>query len=660
MPPGLTIPTTFIAVDKFSAPIFAMRGALGTFVNKAQVGLAVVERGFRRLMSPLAGFQNMLRGLGVYVGFFSILLLMGKAVGVMADFEQAQVNISAVTGKAVEKNKALADQARMLALRYGEAAKSVLELDLALIKQGFKEKEVLNMAPAILTGAVALRATPEDLGKTVGAVLKAYKMPSTETQKIVDLMTKSADISAMDWADLQTMIPRAVQSASLADMPFEDVLALFAAARNAQVHVASGSVAIKNMLISGAIHGKEFNEMLDKIIASPNAIKKAYKMFGQRTLVTALPLAEARKMGDIEAFKKQLMGSFEGYAQAVATVRLDSIRGRITLLKRSWEELVLAIDDGRGPVGAALKQYLDIASAMLLISADSDIAREKLATMNSTVLDTARSYLGWLKIIGYVTVAIIAMRVALIAWNAAIVIGKVLMFAWSVALGVAAAAGWANVAALRGNVVAIAVLRGAVGLATAAQWLWNAAMAANPIGLIIIGISLLAAWIGVLIAKWDEWGAAASLSLGFLLSFVMSIVNNVNVIKDAFTNGGVIKGIKAIGNVLGEAILYPMQQIAEIMGMLGWTKMSVAAKQMERERAARLSNNGAQTTWEPSVSGREMITPTKTVDPFSGDYNDYLRQIGVTVDINNNTPFPAKAKSDGAQINLVPQSTFEF
>jgi len=307
---------------------------------------------------------------------------------------------------------------------------------------------------------------------------------------------------------------------------------------------------------------------------------------------------------------------------------------------------------------------LDIGSAMLLISADSDIAREKLSTMNSVVIDSARSYLGWLKVIGWITVAIIAMRLALITWNTAIIVGKVLMFGWSVALGVAAALGWANVAALHGNIVAITVLKGIIKLATAAQFLWNAAMAANPIGLIIIGIAILAAWIGVLIAKWDDWGAAMSITLGplgLILSIIMSIVNHWSIIANAFSKGGVEAGIKAIGKALIDSLLYPLQQIYEIMASLGWAKMGKAAQVIEKARSAMWSEGmGAQTSWDGSGNGQEVITPNRMFDPSSSDYNDYLRAIGVTVDINNNTPFPAKAQSKGATINLTPQSTFDY
>jgi hypothetical protein len=661
MPPGLTIPSIFSAVDRFSAPLMRMRGALGAFVTRSEVGLARVERGFRRLLSPLTSFQNMMRGLGVYIGLFSVLLLFRNALGIMADFEQAQVNISAVTGKTLSENKALADQARVLALRYGEAAKSILELDLALIKLGFQQPDVLNMAKPIMTGAVALRAVPEELAKTTGAVLQAFKMPSTETQNVVDLLAKAADLSALDWGDIQTMLPRAMQSAALAGMDLKQLVSLFAMARNAQVHVASGSTAIKNMLIKGAIWDKDFNKMLEMIIQSPNAIKKAYKMFGSKTLVTALPLAEAQKLGDITKFQQTLEASYKGYAEQVATVRLESTLGKLRLFRRSWDELVLSIDDGTGPVGAAIKNYLDVGRAMLLISSNSDAARIMLSEMDHTVIDLANKYLHWLKIIGYVIAGLIAMKVALVLWGAAVVIGKVIMFGWSIALAIAAAAGWANVFALRGNIIALTVLRGIVAVATAAQWLWNAALAANPIGLIVIAIALMAALITTLIVKYEQWGAAASLllgPLGFLLRLVMSFVEHWQMISDAFSKQGIIAGIKAIGKTIIDSILYPIQQAVQLLSYIpGFEGLAGAAKRVEDYRNGLMrEGRGASSTWD--IEPKQIINPPGFFNPAE-DYSEHMRKIGVDVNINNKSGFPVQARSQGAAIHLKAQSTFD-
>ncbi|WP_264521204.1 phage tail tape measure protein [Flavobacterium sp. N1994] len=103
---------------------------------------------------------------------------------------------------------------------------------------------------------------------------------------------------------------------------------------------------------------------------------------------------------------------------------------------------------------------------------------------------------------------------------------------------------------------------------TIAQWNLNAAMDANPIGAIILIVMALVAAVTVIIAKWDEWGAALSIfmgPLGLVISLVQSFRKHWDSITDAFTKGGIVAGIKRIGLVLLDALLYPVQQLLELL-----------------------------------------------------------------------------------------------
>lgn len=109
---------------------------------------------------------------------------------------------------------------------------------------------------------------------------------------------------------------------------------------------------------------------------------------------------------------------------------------------------------------------------------------------------------------------------------------------------------------------------------TAAQWLLNVAMDANPVGLIILGVSALVALIVVVIKKYNQWGAAITLLMGpfgMLINVIMSLKRNWDSIVQAFKSEGIIGGIKRIGVVMIDALLYPIQKllhyISKIPGM---------------------------------------------------------------------------------------------
>jgi len=106
---------------------------------------------------------------------------------------------------------------------------------------------------------------------------------------------------------------------------------------------------------------------------------------------------------------------------------------------------------------------------------------------------------------------------------------------------------------------------------TGAQWLLNIAMNANPIGLIILAISALVALVVVIVKKYNDWGAAFTLvigPLGIMINMFMAFKNNWDSIVNAFKTDGIIGGLKRIGVVLLDTLLYPMQQLLELVAKI--------------------------------------------------------------------------------------------
>lgn|GEM_PF-524857 len=137
-----------------------------------------------------------------------------------------------------------------------------------------------------------------------------------------------------------------------------------------------------------------------------------------------------------------------------------------------------------------------------------------------------------------------------------------------IAAGVAFAAMKANTIAATAATMAHGI---ATGVLTVKQWLLNAAMDANPIGLIIAAIAILVGLVYSAVKAYDRWGAALLMVLGpigMIVQVVMTIKRYWDSICDAFTNGGFIEGIKQIGKALLDVILYPVQQLLELLSEL--------------------------------------------------------------------------------------------
>lgn len=96
----------------------------------------------------------------------------------------------------------------------------------------------------------------------------------------------------------------------------------------------------------------------------------------------------------------------------------------------------------------------------------------------------------------------------------------------------------------------------------------NFVMSLNPIALIVIGITALITVIVLAIKYYNQWGAVLLLLIGpfrIIITLVMSFVRNWDMIVKAFKDGGILAGLKAIGATLLDAILFPMQQLMELV-----------------------------------------------------------------------------------------------
>lgn len=489
------IPSAFTAIDKFSGPMKAMGNAVNGFVGRSERLLGRANIAFTKLLTPISNLNRMLMGLGYYVGLFTLVRIIKNAIDIFADFEQANADLAVVMGITVKQNKILASDARRVGLAYGEGATGVVKMQHALATLGFEQSDILKMGRPLITGSAALEgADPEKLAGTVGAVINAFEnLGAGDTQHILDVMALSANRTALNFEKLATTIPIVAGPANAVGISFEEMIALLGVLSNAGVHVATSATSLKNIFIDSAKRGHTYSQVIENISKNANKLTYANKLFGKRSVVSALAITQ--KMHDAKngviALTEEFKNAKLGLTEAIAIQRLNTFRGAQKLLNAAYEEFVLSIEDGNGSLAQSLTRILRVGGAMLLLSSNSDQAREAVAKIAPDILKTAESWLGWLKIIAKVTAGLIAMRIALWVWRGVVIAATIAQTALSVALGIGTAAGWANVWALRGNVVALTTLRTVTWLSTAAQTAWNYALKVNPVFLMATAIVAL-------------------------------------------------------------------------------------------------------------------------------------------------------------------------
>ena len=212
------------------------------------------------------------------------------------------------------------------------------------------------------------------------------------------------------------------------------------------------------------------------------------------------------------------------------------------------------------------------------------------------------------------------------------------------------AAATTRLGAMRAAIMRTTIAQRAAAVATrawaAVQTVLNVIMSMNPIGLIIMGIGLLVAAVYGVIEAFKRWGDEALMLFGPLGSMILAFKTHWDSIVEAFKSGGIIAGLKRIGEVLMDALLRPVQKL------LGWvaelTGWDWAKKAAEWVHEVRIDHN--------LVSEEEKkrgIDPA-TGKPVAEKNADKTSPVGSPLGINTATgTTAAKATAQSSQIKRI-------
>lgn len=280
-------------------------------------------------------------------------------------------------------------------------------------------------------------------------------------------------------------------------------------------------------------------------------------IFGKRT-VTGVTLLLAEGTEGLKKYSKELQNA-GGTAANVAAAMRGSLANRIEVLKSALTELGFKFVDAFASKGGKAIENL---------------------TATITNFDPA-------SIIDFLTTAFtVISKIVGVLWKMRIIIIS-LAIAWGVyKVAMIAAVVISNI---MGMVQAVQTLMSAQQGMNVVQAIFNVLLTANPVGVIIVAIAALIAIIILCVKHWDDITAAmarcwdwvkknqeAVLGIiavftgpfGFIISIVREFWNEWDRITQAFTNGGIIAGLKQIGATILSALLAPLQGVFELLGKI--------------------------------------------------------------------------------------------
>lgn len=222
---------------------------------------------------------------------------------------------------------------------------------------------------------------------------------------------------------------------------------------------------------------------------------------------------------------------------------------------------------------------------------------------------------------------------------------------------------------IMGIIIAFAAYKAVMLIAAAAQMLFNFALSANPIGIVIILVGLLIGVIILLVKNFDkvkaaviafskaalEWlinvgkktleifdkikGVAALIAPPFIffIEILRSIIEHWDEIKKAFSEGGIIGGIMAIGKAVLSGLLSPVQSLLELLAKIpGLEELALGGAQKIAQLREGLFEGEGETTAPISPSERSTLIREERTEKGELIINDKTNRAEVKKDFKTN------------------------
>ena len=315
-------------------------------------GLAGAKAGVLGMIPALGGLTTAIAATGIgalVIAIAAIGIGMLGAIKTGAKFGKALSGLKAVSGSTKSEMVALSDQAKSLGASTAFTAREVVGLQTELAKLGFVAGDIQNSTPAILDLAAALDVDLASAAEFAGSTVRSFGLDSSETQRVVDVMAKSASSSAQSFGTLVESFKLVAPTSRALGISVEETSAYLGALANNGLKGSIAGTGLSKSFIMLHKRGLTLNEGLEKVRNSSDGLSTAIELVGIIGAKSLLTLANSGD--DIKRLNKELANTedgAQGAAAAMAELKLDNLSGDVTKLGSAWEGFILGIEDGSG------------------------------------------------------------------------------------------------------------------------------------------------------------------------------------------------------------------------------------------------------------------------------------------------------------------------
>ena len=303
--------------------------------------------------------------------FAAVGRAIAGAVKNMAQFERSNSELAAVLGTNLKGVKGLADSAKELGKTSEYTASEVTQLQIALARLGFNTGQIEAMQGSILKFALAMGTDLGSAAEFTGSALRAFGLNASDTTALLDVMSKSTTLSALNFSKLQTSIGTVAPIAKSFGLDVKETAAFLGVLANNGFDASSAATALRNILLNLADSNGKLSKGLGHTAKTFPEIIAAFKelrdkgvdvngvlqMTDKRSAAAAAALINMA--GDVDTLKRALDNA-DGSLNTMADTMADNLIGQVNSLKSAWEALTLEFGNSVGPMSKVIGKLRDI------------------------------------------------------------------------------------------------------------------------------------------------------------------------------------------------------------------------------------------------------------------------------------------------------------
>ena len=346
---------------------------LGLNKGSFDAGIASARKSVKNFADSTT--KQLTRLIGGWTSLIAVIKGLSSAVKTMASFERANSTLASVLGKTKAEVQALTESAKQLGRMTEFTASNVTELQTALARLGFNDKQIMAMQGSVLKFASAVGTDLASAADFTGSAIRAFGLRASDTSTLLDVMAKSTSASALDFSKLATSISIVAPIAQSFGLATSETAAFLGVLANNGFDASSAATALRNILLNLADSSGKLSKGIGHSAKSFDEILEAFGELQARGIKVDEVLAMTDKMSAAAAatiissadavreLNTQLVNS-KGSLDEMYTTMTDNLVGATNNLKSAWEGLMLSFGNSTGPIKKAVDWLTKLVNTM--------------------------------------------------------------------------------------------------------------------------------------------------------------------------------------------------------------------------------------------------------------------------------------------------------